>query len=275
MAKNLLDSLPSTQRVIEVWVDGSQSSVRAWDSIHGKYRVYTHDGEGRMDTWWLHATRSTGKEPRDLVRSRNAEERRVAEKLRKVSATLRSSDERLSKLFNKHNIPDEFPDLHKRVCNVLKFKKQVDEIKTIGNAHLVLILNTKNEIEAKKDILDTFSQLPSYKHMHMNMSRNLANVYFNDTIDAQKFIGKRYPSIREVRKGYDWKTSKLEKIEKLVICPDVKDMDTMESLQEELISMENEIYRQIDHPAPPPVPVAMPPPPPHGVSSKRKFRFQF
>ena len=270
-------SLPSTQRVVEVWVDGLHWSVRAWDTLSGEYRVYADGGEGRTDAWWLRATRCTGKEPRDLMRAREAEKKRVSEELRQVSMGLHNSSDRLSRLAEKHRDKveglDGLPSLQDKVRSILNFKVHVDETKINGNAHLVLILNTKDEIRAKSDISSIFSGLPTYKNMHVNMSRNLANVYFCDTTDADKFIGKMYPSIRQVRKGHAWDTATIKKTERLIISPDAKDIETMKSLQDEIASIESNIYRQIKPPPPPTGQVAMPPPP--RPRQKRKYYFMF
>ena len=205
------------------------------------------------------------KEPRDLVRAREAEEKRVSEELRKVSTILRTSSDRLSRLAEKHRDKveglDGLPSLQDKVRSILNFRVHVDETKINGNAHLVLILNTKDEIKAKSDISSIFSGLPTYKNMHVNMTRNLANVYFCDTTDAEKFLGKVYPSIRQVRKGHAWDTATIKKTERLIISPDAKDIETMKSLQDDIISVESDIYRKIKTPTPPPKQVAMPPPP--------------
>lgn len=276
MAAERMASLPPTQRVVEVWVDGLHWSVRAWDTLRGEYRVYADGGAGRADAWWLHATRCTGKEPRDLVRAREAEEKRVSEELLQVSTALRTSSDRLSRLAEKHCDKveglDELPSLQDKVRSILNFKTHVEETKVNGNAHLVLILNTKDEIKAKSDISSVFSGLPTYKNMHVNMSRNLANVYFCDTTDAEKFIGKIYPSIRQVRKGHAWDTATIKKTERMIISPDAKDIETMKSLQDEIASIESNIYRQIKPPTPPPAQVAMPPP---RAGEKRKYTFMF
>ena len=43
-----------------------------------------------------------------------------------------------------------------------------------------------------------------------------------------KFIGNAYPSIGKVRKGHTWDIATVNKIQKMVICPDVKDIEAME-----------------------------------------------
>lgn len=265
MLHRLLASLPPTQRVVEIWVDGTHTAVRVWDTLARCVRVYTLGKVTRSDAWWMHATRSTGKEPRDLVRARESEQKRIDAQMRRVSTTLRASFERLSDLAWKHcgkiHDLDGFDVLQERVRAILNYSTKTIESKIPGNAHLVLILDTKDEIKAKRDILSTFSHLPSYKNVHLNMYRKLASVYFSDTVDAIQFIGKSYPSIKEVRKGYDWTKPTIVRKETTVICPDVKDIDTMESLQKEVYAAEKVLQVK-----------SMPPP---GVGVKRKFKFIF